>query len=258
VRKTWHGAVVGIFGLLSAGPSASLAAQARPGVGVTETALELDDGTVMRYALALPATRTGPGEPLPPLVLALHPGGRDVYYGSWFMRTVVEPALRGWGAVIVAPDVPDDSWATERSERAVLALLDDVLAEHAVDRSRILITGFSMGGRGTWYLAARHPDRFTAAIVMATGPATGPRQGSLEGLAATPIYVIHSPDDEVVPYEPVEEMVVALAARGYRMQMMRLPGAGHGMMGDYVGPLRAAGDWVQEQWRADAPPQGLP
>jgi len=254
VTKTWHGAFVGILAFLCLGPSPWLAAQARPGARVTETALALDDATVMRYAIALPATAAGPSESLPPLVLALHPGGRDVYYGSWFMRTVVEPALRGWGAVIVAPDVPDDSWATERSERAVLALLDQVLSEHAVDRSRILITGFSMGGRGTWYLAARHPDRFTAAIVMATGPA----QGSLEGLASTPIYVIHSPDDEVVPYEPVEETVVALAARGYHVQMMRLPGAGHGMMGDYVGPLRAAGDWVQEQWRAGAPPQGLP
>jgi predicted peptidase len=234
-----------LLGLLCAGPSLPLAAQARQGPGVTETALALEDGGEIRYAIALPAGQAGPGAALPPLVLALHPGGRDVYYGGWFMRTVVEPALRGWGAVIIAPDVPDESWATERSERAVLALLDEVLAKHAVDRSRILITGFSMGGRGTWYLAARHPDRFTAAIVMATGPG----QGSLEGLAAMPIYVIHSPDDEVVPYEPVEELVVTLAARGYRMQMMRLPGASHGMMGDYVGPLQAAGDWVQQQWR---------
>jgi pimeloyl-ACP methyl ester carboxylesterase len=176
-----------LLGLLCAGPSLPLAAQARPGPGVTETALALEDGGEIRYAIALPAGQAGPGAALPPLVLA----------------------------------------------------------KHAVDRSRILITGFSMGGRGTWYLAARHPDRFTAAIVMATGPG----QGSLEGLAAMPIYVIHSPDDEVVPYEPVEELVVTLAARGYRVQMMRLPGASHGMMGDYVGPLQAAGDWVQQQWR---------
>jgi predicted peptidase len=160
------------------------------------------------------------------------------------MRTIVEPALRGWEAVIVAPDVPDESWATERSERAVLALLDDVLESHAIDRERILITGFSMGGRGSWYLASRRPERFTGVIVMATGPG----RERLENLADMPLYIIHSPDDEVVPYGPVEELAIQLAERGYPVQMMRLAGASHGMMGDYVGPLRAAGDWMWAQW----------
>ena len=105
-----------------------------------------------------------------------------------------------------------------------------------------------MGGRGTWYMATRHPDLFTGAIVMATGPG----DGSLESLAAMPLYIIHSPDDGVVPYEPVEETALMLAARGYPVQMMRLPGASHDMMGDYVIPLRAAGAWMQEQWQVPA------
>jgi dipeptidyl aminopeptidase/acylaminoacyl peptidase len=63
-----------------------------------------------------------------------------------------------------------------------------------------------------------------------------------------PLYIIHSPEDEVVPYAPVEELARELAGRGYPLQMMRLPGANHGMMGDYVGPLRAAGDWMWRQW----------
>jgi predicted esterase len=81
-------------------------------------------------------------------------------------------------------------------------------------------------------------------IVMATGPG----RGQLESLADMPLYIIHSPDDEVVPYEPVEELAVQLAERGYPVQMMRLAGASHGMMGDYVGPLRSAGDWLWAQW----------
>jgi dipeptidyl aminopeptidase/acylaminoacyl peptidase len=226
-----------------------LAAQSREPPRVTETAFELEDGVAMRYAISIPPERDRSGEIPGPLVLALHPGGRSPYYGSWFMQTVVEPAFRSWGAVIVAPDVPDASWATERSERAVMALLEDVVARHSIDRSRILITGFSMGGRGTWYLATRHDDFFTAAIVMASGPG----QGAVERLAQTPLYIIHSPDDEVVPYEPVEELALMLTERGYLVQMMRLPRATHGMMGDYVGPLRAAGEWVREQWRARDP-----
>ncbi|MSR21581.1 MAG: hypothetical protein EXR91_11520 [Gemmatimonadetes bacterium] len=142
--------------------------------------------------------------------------------------------------------VPDERWATERSERALLALLDDVLAQHAIDPTRVLVTGFSMGGRGTWYMATRHADLFTGVIVMATGPG----EGSLESLSATPLYIIHSPEDEVVPYAPVEEFAVRLAARGCPIQMMRLPGANHSMMGDYIAPLRVAGQWLWSEWDA--------
>ena len=236
---------VAIAALLAVTPAFSLRGQAKGQARpeVTETALDLGDGTQMRYAISVPSADADQPRAL---VLALHPGGRDVYYGSWFMQSIVEPALRGWEAVIVAPDVPDASWATERSERAVLALLDAVIDEHDIDRSRILVTGFSMGGRGTWYMVGRHPDVFAGAIMMATGP---PREAT-ESLAATPIYIIHSPDDEVVAYEPTERAAVELAERGYPVQMMRLPGATHGMMGDYVGPLRAAGEWMLRQWES--------
>lgn len=232
--------------LWSASPPRVAAQESSP--RVTETSFEFEKGTEMRYAISFPTGYDASARDPRPLILALHPGGRSEYYGSWFMQSIVEPALRDWEAVIVAPDVPDERWATERSERAVLALLDHVSSQHPIDRARILITGFSMGGRGTWYMATRHPDLFTGAIVMATGPG----EGSLESLAAMPLYIVHSPDDGVVPYEPVEETALMLAARGYPVQMMRLPGATHDMMGDYVIPLRAAGKWMQEQWQASA------
>jgi predicted peptidase len=230
--------------LLSLGSAPeSLRGQSKPPT-VIESVFPLDEGGAMRYAIALPAAYEASPEEPRPLVLALHPGGRDEYYGSWFMQTIVEPALRGRAPIIVAPDVPDESWATEASERAVLALLDHILAGYPIDRGRVLITGFSMGGRGTWYLASRRPERFTGMIVMATGPG----RGELDKLADMPLYIIHSPDDEVVPYEPVEDLAVELAGRGYPVQMMRLAGASHGMMGDYVGPSRSAADWLWAQW----------
>ena len=219
-------------------------AQRTPPPDVIETTLELADGTTVRYGISVP-TATDPAEPRA-LVLVLHPGGRGEYYGSSFMQSIVEPALRSWGAIVVAPDVPDRSWSTERSERAVMALIADVRGRHAIDPARVLVTGFSMGGGGTWYLAARQPEVFTGAIVMA-GSA---RSADLADVRV-PVYLIHSPDDEVVPFAGAEEAYRTLSARGHPVELRVLPGYGHYMMGAYVPALRVAGAWMLERWSED-------
>jgi len=198
----------------------------------------------MRYALALPDGHGTSPSDRHPLVLVLHPGGRFPYYGSNFMQSIVEPALRGWDAILVAPDVPARSWASPDSERAVLALLDDVIETHAIDQTRILVTGFSMGGRGTWYFATRNPERFTGAIPMAASRGTDP----LEALGRMPVHLIQGPDDEVVPYAPAEEAAELLAQRG-PSRLISLAGVGHYQMTAYIEPLRAAGEWMEDQWR---------
>jgi len=216
---------------------------------VTETTLELADGSVLRYGIAIPDGYDGSDGDPRPLVLALHPGGRSVYYGSSFMQSIVEPGLRSWGAVMIAPDVPDQSWATPRSERALLELVEHIVAEYTIDREQVLVTGFSMGGRGTWYMAARHSELLAGAIVMAGSP--GDRD--LETIVSTPLFLIHSPDDEVIPFAPVEQAYLELAGRDYPIEMRVLPGAGHYNMGAYIPALRAAGDWMLARWSEGTP-----
>jgi predicted peptidase len=230
-----------LLGIAVGGASAQTAALPR----VSDTTLTLPDGSVIRYGISVPDGDAAAGGPRP-LVVALHPGGRSAYYGSSFMQSIVEPALRSWGAVIVAPDVPDRSWETNRSEAVVLALIEHVSAEHAIDRDRVLVTGFSMGGRGTWHMAARHPEVFTGAVVMAGTPDAS----DIEAMTSMPLYLIHSPDDGVVPFAPVEEAYLALAARGHAIEMSVLPGVDHYMMGAYVPALRAAGSWMLARWAA--------
>jgi predicted peptidase len=236
------------LGLAMLVPTKPVRAQDGPSTAaptVQETFLELDDGTILRYAVALPAGHLDATQSdARPLVLALHPGGRSPSYGRWFMESTVEPALRSWGAVMVAPDVPDRSWTTPLSERALLALIERVFAEYAIDRGKVLVTGFSMGGRGTWYMAATHPDVFTGAIVMAGAPG----EARLDDLAPVPLYLIHSPDDEVVPFLPVRETYDALAARGRDVALEVLPGVSHYTMGAYVPALREAAAWMLARW----------
>jgi predicted peptidase len=182
-----------------------------------------------------------------PLVVVLHPGGERMrYYGSAFTRMVVEPGLRDLSAVMIAPDCPAGSWSDPAAEAAVIALVDAAMARYEIDRRRVLVTGFSMGGHGAWWMAARHRDLFTAAIPMAAGLDGLP----LDDLAATPTYVIHSRDDERVPFAPAERNARALERAGRSIHFEALTGLTHFEMVNYVDALRRAGRWVADRWQS--------
>ena len=221
---------------------AMLLQPSRPGVyRLTQSVPDLGE---IRYAVSLP-DGYNPRQARP-LVLALHPGGdRFPYYGGAFMEQVVAPGLHDLGAIIVAPDCPTQSWTDPNAERAVLALVQRVMTDYSVDRRRVLITGFSLGGRGTWFMASRHADLFTAAIVMAGAPGNQP----LDRLATRPTYVIHSRADDVVPFAPTDAAVRDLRRLGRVVEFEALDGVGHFEMGTYVDPLSRAGAWVADRWK---------
>ncbi len=198
----------------------------------------------VRYALALPEGYTS--RQARPLIVALHPGGqRFPYYGGAFVEQVVGPGLADLDAIILAPDCPSGSWTDANAERAVMTLVRQVMNTYSVDRRRVLVAGFSMGGRGTWYMASRHTDLFSAAIVMAGAPGNVP----VDRLAARPTYVIHSRDDEVEEFEPTEKTVKELQRLGRKIEFEPLEGVGHFNMNMYVDPLTRAGEWIVDQWK---------
>ena len=144
---------------------------------------------------------------------------------------------------MIAPDVPGRTWSEPRAEQAVMSLVTAIAKEFAVDARRMMVTGFSMGGAGTWYLSARHADRFTAAIVIA-----GRTEEPLTNLAKIPTYVIHSRNDEVVPFGQAEERARELEKLGRPVLFDSVSGVSHYAMGSYVDALARGGRWVSERW----------
>jgi len=201
-------------------------------------------GGEMLYAISLPKD-VSPSSPRP-LVLALHSGGERMrYYGEAYAKLLVVPALEGWRPIIIAPDCPTQSWADPLAERAVMALVEQVMREYPVDARRVLVTGFSLGGRGTWFFASHHPEIFTAAIPMAASVGNE----AVETLATMPTYIIHSREDQVVAFRPAEQNARALEKLGRKVKFEALDGLGHFQMAGYVDALARAGRWVAEAWQ---------
>ena len=213
-----------------------------------ETSLRLANGSVLPYGLLVPDDyKAGRARPL---VLALHPGGgRMLYYGSAYASAVVVPALATLDPIVIAPDCPTGSWTDADAEAAVMALVERTLATFTIDRRRVLVVGYSMGGRGTWFMASHHQDLFTAAVPMAASVGTE----SADTLATMPTYIVHSRQDEVVPFAPAEALARTLAARGRPVVFDPLDTPTHYQMTAYVPALRRAVTWVADQWKARRP-----
>jgi predicted peptidase len=211
--------------------------------GFRELTMPRPDGGQLLYAISVPDGYKP--DVARPLVLALHPGGERMrYYGSAYAQLVVEPALRDLAAVIIAPDCPTQGWGDPLADQSVMALVQKVLAEYTIDRKRVLVTGFSLGGRGTWFMASHHPDLFTAAIPMAASTGDEP----LERLATMPTYIIHSRADEVVPFAPAEKNARALEAMGRPVKFEAVSSLPHYQMNAYVPALKRGGRWIAERW----------
>lgn len=199
-----------------------------------------------RYRLLHPETTDGNGRTgeRHPLVLFLHGAGERgsdntrqlKYLPTW----LADPALRRrHPCFVLAPQCRMDerwvdvSWADATSTQqpahatldlaAATAALDDVIACEQVDPARIYLTGLSMGGFGTWDLAARMPERF-AAILPVCG---GGDERAAARIAGLPTWCFHGDADTAVPVERSRSMIAAVRAADGRPIYSELAGVGH-------------------------------
>lgn len=180
-----------------------------------------------------------------PFVLVLHWGGpAQPYRGRAVLSGLAMPALEKLGAIMAAPDCPENSWMTNRSENVMLELLDELEQYFKIDPRRRLITGYSIGAKGTWFMAAKHQERFSAAIPISTIPPDGVVQKSW----GIPLYVIHSRDDELFPLASTQLVVEDLQGHGVRIELAVVEQLTHFDVAGFVKPLRDAVPWIETQW----------
>jgi predicted peptidase len=122
--------------------------------------------------------------------------------------------------IVVSPQCPK----YQRWQPIVLdGMLDNLIKQLRVDKSRIYLTGLSMGGQGTWAWAANSPQRF-AAIAPVCGRAD---RSWGEVLTNMPTWVFHGAKDTAVPLTESEKVVNALKKNGGSPKFTIYPEAGH-------------------------------
>jgi predicted peptidase len=149
--------------------------------------------------------------------------------------------------VILSPQCPADGWWSDDDQIELLdALLNDVVGRYAIDRDRLYVTGLSMGGFGTWRLAARYPQRFAAIAPICGG---GDPEDTTR-LVHLPVWAFHGAKDPVVPLGASQQMVDALRTAGGSVIFTVYPQAGHDSWTEtYDNP--ALYEWFLQHRRSD-------
>lgn len=233
-----------LFGVVQ---SDAVAAQTVPvvGPGLHTRTLERAGGVSIGYAISVPPTYNRAVQA--PLVLALHfgvQGGSSLYAGRDLLRLLIAPALAELEAIIVAPDALNGRpWTTPENEEAVLTLLDAVMRTYSVDPKKVIVTGFSMGGAGTWHFAGKYPNRFAAAVPVAGRPPTS------VGTWRVPVFAVHSRSDTVVPIEATEKRIGELRRAGVKAELIALSSPTHYQTSAHVDGLRRAVPWLRQLWQ---------
>ena len=184
------------------------------------------------YLLYLPKDYGSRSRKRWPLMLFLHGAGER---GSDISNVAVHgpPKLVKQGKdfpfIIVSPQCPNGRlWDND----VLFALLDEVTKKYNVDKSRIYLTGLSMGGYGTWSLGLTHPERFAAiAPICGGGDPIARLLADPKKTAATKslgVWAFHGAKDPVVKVEESQRMVEALKKFGCKdVELTVYPEAQH-------------------------------
>lgn len=158
-----------------------------------------------------------------PLIMFLHGSGESGNNLEQVKRHGVPKIVEevdNFPFIVVSPQCPANSWW---DDLVLLALLDDMVQQYAVDTERIYLTGLSMGGFGTWSLAIRAPQIF-AAIAPICGGGNPYIAGRLRDV---PVWAFHGAMDSTVPSSESRRMVRAVKNAGGDAKLTIYPNAGH-------------------------------
>lgn len=232
-----------------------LAGAAHAGCGPNAEPCSIAGGT---YHIALPEVAQGPV----PAILLLHGFGGE---GLGFIRNEMVALMTGRGYAVIAPDgqlrdngkgrtwdFHPDRPATRDETAFLMAVADDATARFGLQRDRMLLAGFSIGGSMTSYVACADPQAFAAYAPIA-GSFWRPHPDHCAG----PVHLFHTHGkaDRTVPLEGRE--IRPGFVQGNVFDAMDIWRAADGCSSDTPDATRSLGIYVIEDWTRCAPRSSL-
>jgi hypothetical protein len=181
-----------------------------------------------------------------PLIIYLHASnlqGHDLSRIGTPIPPDVDDIKNNFPFVVLTPQCPDeyDAWPGD----IVVDLIDEMVKLYNVDARRVYVTGFSLGGRGTWSVAVDHPELF-AAIVPVAGSYGHPER--ILRIKDVPVWAFHGDRDSTVTFGPVRDMVQNLKDNGGNVRFTIYEGAGHGIKGRAY-RTKELYEWLLKQYK---------
>jgi predicted peptidase len=164
-----------------------------------------------------------------PLIIYLHGGSRrGTDLNKLYADGIPDQLYRGreFSFIIIAPQCPEHlRWSTDNWFENLYKEIND---KYRIDTNRVYLTGISLGGAGTWYIAAKYPDKF-AAIAPMSGFTSNMDfiDNNIDKLINMPIWAFHGKIDVVVPFEETERIIKKLDGKNKDLRFSVEPVAGH-------------------------------
>jgi predicted peptidase len=182
------------------------------------------NGKTRKYTVFLPFTY----EPskLYPTIVFLHGLGECGSDGHHCLTEGFAPYIahhpEAFPFITIFPQSTGDWTGMDRAQM-VAAEIDDAEANYSIDKDRIILTGYSTGGYGTWRIGAQYADRFAALVPMAGYPDSD----DVPTLAHLPIWIFHNGGDPFVFASFSSEMYDKLKKAGADVQYTEYGDFGH-------------------------------
>jgi hypothetical protein len=179
-------------------------------------------GQLQPYALYVPdkpVPREGFG-----LVISMH--GLSANYNEFLGSHEAEQmADRGSGSVFASPESrgPDGSYQSY-AQADVFDMWNDIARHYQLNPDVTDVTGYSMGGGGTYALAGEWPDLWGRAFPIVGPPSSA---GSFANLRNIPVMAWYGQNDELVGPEMSEEAFINASGAGIRYDHWVFTPAGH-------------------------------
>ncbi|UII80086.1 prolyl oligopeptidase family serine peptidase [Flagellimonas sp. CMM7] len=191
-----------------------------------------------------------------PLMINLHGTDRNVTIETLpyaFLPHLISSG-KDFPMLIVNPMCNKGRWNVEILNN----LLDDIVKEYAVDEDRIYLTGYSMGGYGTWEWVFQNPEKF-AAISPIAGCADQSDLKRIWRVRNIPTWIIHGEKDAVVDKACNYETMKQLKVYGSDAEFTIYPGIGHKLVDVWGKTLKndAWYTWMLDQSRDKNVPEPL-